>query len=252
MRCLIGTPAYNFSLTAEYHTSIVRLVQHFHQLRPAIEFDTKILGSALLALSRNVLAHHVLADPRFTHLLFVDADMGFKPDLIARMLDFDQPVAGCIYPGRSRRLDQVTAAAAGGAAPARALDAGVSYIGQPLLRDGEVEIRGDFMRAKEVGTGIMLIKREALERMAAAFPELATDKGAYSTLGAGPVVQMFEPFQGPEGVYYGEDVAFCRRWIERCGGEIWACLDAEIVHVGRDPVIANFGDRAEAAGAAGR
>ena len=252
MKCLIGTPAYGFSLTAEYHGSIIALVQHFHRRRPAVEFGSKILGSALLPLSRNVLAHHVLVDPRFTHLLFVDADMGFKPDLIERMLDFDRPVVGCIYPGRSRRLDQVTAAAARGAGSARALDAGLSYIGQPLLQDGEVEVRGDFMRAKEVGTGIMLIKREALEQMAAAFPELATDKGPYGGLGAGPVVQMFEPFQGPEGPYYGEDIAFCRRWTERCGGEIWACLDAEVVHVGRDPVVANFGDRAEAAGAASR
>jgi hypothetical protein len=180
-------------------------------------------------------------------LLFLDADMGFAADLIERIIDFDKPMVGCLYPNRQRKLARLMDAARGGAEPASALDAANTYVGVPLIEDGRAETLGPFIRAREIGTGIMLVKREVLEKLVAAYPELRTDDPVYRGLGMGPISQLFDSFQGPSGMFLGEDVAFCRRWTERCGGEIWACYDAEIAHVGRDVVRGNYANRLPAA-----
>ena len=246
MRILIGTPAYGYQVTAEYHASIFRLLNALHERRPEVKLESRIVGLAILSMSRNILANLVLQDASFSHLLFVDADMGFKPDLIERMLDFGAPVVGCLPPSRKRNLRRIVETARAGADPAAALDAGLNYIGtlsQPLER------RGDFVRAEEIGTGIMLIRREALERMRERCPELWSDdpRGQYRGAGLNGVLQAFEPFQAPDGTFYGEDVSFCRRWVERCGGELWACSDAEIIHVGREQFVGNYAARLDPA-----
>ena len=42
------------------------------------------------------------------------------------------------------------------------------------------------------------------------------------------------------GLYGGEDAAFCRRWVEGCGGEIWSVITETIVHVGTERFVGNF------------
>src|SRR6266446_8812891 len=41
--------------------------------------------------------------PQCSHLLFIDADMGFPPDLVLDMVMFDEPLVGTIY--RQRKPD---------------------------------------------------------------------------------------------------------------------------------------------------
>lgn len=251
MKLMIGTPAYNYQVTAEYHSSVLKLVQHFALRRPDVGIESRIVGGALLAMNRNVLANLVLRDPGFSHLLFVDADTGFRPDLIEKMIDFDKPLVGCIYPNRTRKLDRIIETARRGAELGPALDAGNTYVGAPLIEEGRAQTQGPFVRAVEVGTGLMLIKREVLEQLASSFPDLWTEDQVYKGLGMDRVVQLFDSFQGPTGLFYGEDVAFCRRWVDRCSGEIWACFDAEITHIGRDRVVGNYANRLAPAGAGG-
>ena len=38
--------------------------------------------------------------PSYTHLLFIDSDMGYAPTLIDKMINFDKPLTGCVYPKR--------------------------------------------------------------------------------------------------------------------------------------------------------
>jgi hypothetical protein len=242
MRILIGTPAHGYEVTADYHASVFRLARDFARRRPEIELESKIIGLSLLTMNRNVLANLVLQDQSYTHLLFIDADMAFDPGVIERMVDFNEPVVAVLPPSKKRNLDRMLAAAAAGQPRERAIDAGVSYIGTPLSEGGRIEVRGDFLRVAEAGTGIMLIRRDALERLREACPELWSDDapGRYRPLGLNGVLQLFETYAAPNGLYYGEDVAFCRRWIERCDGAIWACWNAEITHVGRERVTGNF------------
>ena len=244
MRILIGTPAYGYQVTAEYHASVLRAALHLARTRPEITIESKTIGLSILAVSRNILANLVLQGD-YTHLLFIDADMGFDAGLIEKMIDFGEPVVGCLPPSRKRNLSRIVDAAARGAPRDQALDAGLDYIGQPALEGGRPQVRGDFLKAEVAGTGIMLIRREALEEMRRRCPDLWSDDpgGMYQGIGLKGVLQAFDPYRMANGLYTGEDVAFVRRWIERCGGEVWACWNARIVHVGREQVVGNYADR---------
>ena len=53
---------------------------------------------SLVTRARNTLVANFLDDEHATHLLFVDADIGFSPTIIKRMLDFDHEVVCAPYP----------------------------------------------------------------------------------------------------------------------------------------------------------
>ena len=239
MRVLIGTPIYDDQLLVPYHVSVMGLVAHFRRTRPAVSFDSSLIAATLVSKARNAMATLVLNDPSITHLLFIDADMGFSPALIEKMIDFDQPVTGAIYPARLNayaRIGEIARAVEG----PQFRDVAQNYIGGSEVfqrEDGRAVIRGEFVRVQHAGAGILLIKREALEQMQAAMPQLWSKRpgDGYPSWGVtGPVFQPFEALQKPDGFFMGEDVSFCRRWTHGCKGEIWSCFTETIRHVGRE------------------
>ena len=210
MRILIGTPVYDEQVTVPYFTSVLKTVAAFRHKRPGVTFDTHLPREISIARARNTLASLVLADERYSHLLFIDADMGFSPALIAKMIDVCEPVAGVAYPRRVRN-------AAGG----------LDYYPNSVLP----ERRGEFARAELAGTGIMLIQRGVFERMRAAYPDLEGSDGGFHPFA--------ETIRSSEGGFVGEDVAFCRRWTN-IGGEIWVNTAETIIHVGRERFIGSL------------
>ena len=258
MRILIGTPAYGETVTTTYVDTLLWLMRHFRESHPQVEFEHRFLSLAVLPFVRNLLASQVLNDPRYTHLLFVDADMGFAPSLVEHMIAADKPVVGCIPP--QRRLDlasfyalkdriadpQIARLVAqdyvGGGASLDFAGGGAERAGDVRSID-QIVVEGPCLRVRHAGTGVLLIKREALERIKARFPELWCEQIAdsYGKFGlTGGVLQCFEPMADDKGLYAGEDVAFCRRWVEGCGGEIWSVVTETIVHVGTEKFIGHY------------
>src|SRR4029077_19279201 len=101
MRILLGTPVHGGMGCLGYHEAIIRTLAFFGQEYPSIRFDVRCIVSSMLPLARNILASMTLNDESFTHLLFVDSDMGFSPALIAKMIAFEKPVVGCVCPKKS-------------------------------------------------------------------------------------------------------------------------------------------------------
>ena len=88
--------------------------------------------------------------PNSSHLLFVDADMGFPPEMVSDMILFDEGVVGTIYPQRKTPLSWAG-----------------SGTGQP-----QTERRGNFMLVEGVGMGCTLIRRDVITKMLEAMPEM--------------------------------------------------------------------------------
>jgi hypothetical protein len=85
-----------------YAFSLARLVAYFAQVRvfPEIEsqqMDFDSIEGSSIAANRDKLVDRFLAKPDATHLLFVDEDMIFAPDLLHILARRRQPIVGCNY-----------------------------------------------------------------------------------------------------------------------------------------------------------
>lgn len=252
-KVLIATPAYGHSVLSIYHESVLALVKHY-AARTDVSFDSKIVSLAAITVARNFLASYFLERAEYTHLLFIDADMGFRPSLIDRMLGLDVPVAGTFYPARSFDPARLHAVSRKIEDPALAARLAQDFIGDPSwivpeasgAGDGKTfkaSVKNGFVRTRRCGTGIMLIARSALGAIKLRYPELwVADCGAmYRGLGLTQgVLQCFETIRDQSGIFVGEDMAFCQRWVEGCGGEIWANVSEDVSHMGTFANTGNF------------
>lgn len=129
MKILLGTPAHGGVVCLSYHESILNTLAFFKSEFPNIHFENRSIVCSVLPLARNILASMVLNDPTYTHLLFVDSDMGFSPSLIARMLAFQKPIVGVVCPVKKFNYDWFHASAATHANPIIARLLANDYIG---------------------------------------------------------------------------------------------------------------------------
>lgn len=234
MRILIGTPVYDEQVLVPYHISVMNLVARFRDERPDVVFDSALVSGALVGRTRSVLASRVLADPRYSHLLFIDADMGFGPGLVSKMLALGEPVVGALSPARANDYARLQATARPDLDPQAWRFAAHAYIPAEVHIDRPQ--RSGFVQAPYAGTGILLIRRDALERLRDAHPELLAPSGAYEA-NMGHTGEVFHAFA--ETLEDGEDAAFCERW-KGVGGEIWVCTNETITHVGRERFVGNY------------
>jgi hypothetical protein len=147
------------------------------------------------------------------------------------MLVFDADVVAGMYPLKlldwNSGLHRAVAGETVETAPLR-------YVGSPC-EGAEAESRDGFVSGTYAGTGFMLIKRQVLTTMMAAYPHL---RYAASHVAASPnpspyQYALFDCMIEPEtGVYLSEDYTFCRRWRD-LGGEIWLDTQGSLIHVGQ-------------------
>jgi hypothetical protein len=190
-------------------------------------------GDALITRARANLVTLFLDDPTTTHLLFVDADIGFTPDQVFRLIESGADVVAGVYPIKRVNWDKARRAIEGKRqnVPAAALDY-VLEINDP----DHVAVVNGFTRVRYAGTGFLMIRRHVFERMCAHpayaplqfFREHSLDKLA----GSPNRFALFESMiEAESGTYLSEDFAFCKRWTD-LGGEIWADIQSRLDHVG--------------------
>jgi hypothetical protein len=185
-------------------------------------------GDALITRARSRLLASFLAHPQATHICFIDADIGFSPANVFRLLDFGRDMAAAVCPLKVIDWDKARAAAKADVADIQA--ASISYVVRFIpTPDKSVEVDDGFAKVAYGGTGFLMVTREAVQRMVDAHPELRARLDGPE----GPETPMlFETLIEPEtGQYLSEDYAFCRRWRE-LGGEVWADFHARLTHVG--------------------
>lgn len=251
---LVATPSYGDVVTTNCVNSLIMLKERLVRNQPTIESDVFFFSHASVTYARNVFASRMLEHPYYTHLLMVDSDTGFHPDLIINMLALDKPICGTLYPKRLLDLQRLMTSAREMPEDTpeqrkRALAMSYEYVGEPdLLFAGEgnerrLDIQNGFVRANAAGTGVMLVKREVIEQMLQRFPELVgpTVPGGATTL----TKMFFQPFN--EYLFMGhtlsEDLSFCRRWTHDLQGELWVQIAMEISHHGNMVHSATYMDK---------
>jgi hypothetical protein len=230
---LIGTPCYGGLVTHVYMQSMLKLMMAPPQ--PGVRLG--IIMSAhdsLITRARNAIVANFLDTPDATHLMFIDADIGFEPKELYRLLALDEDLAAGRYPLKVR--DWVRTMALAQAAPpgANLESLGLSYVGHPCAVE-EIETRDGFMTGIYAGTGFMMIKRRVLERMIAAYPETKYREAQTYPKAAQPSAHLYNLFDcmiDPEtGDYLSEDFTFCHRW-RKLGEKLWLDTQSSLLHVG--------------------
>lgn len=253
MKVIIATPVYGETISTGCHVSILDTIRFFAREFPHIGFTTHVLSTSFFPMARNVLSSIFLSEADATHILFVDPDMSFAPELVAKMLAFGKPVVGAIYPEKAidfeafrRAMKRSPNTLHGQLQSVRYVYDGDAIVGR-TGKDGkkEIEVVDGFVRVTRVGTGLLLVAREAFETLKARMPELwiPEPKDWLKKMGLADgvgYIQCFDMVPGEDGSHTGSDVAFSDRWVKGCGGEIWACVDEAIIRIGAQNYVGHF------------
>ena len=97
IRPFIATPSYSSAMTSDYVRSLLGLVNL--AWRHGFPMQTRFLdGDSLIPRARNRLVAEFMADSRWTHLFWIDADIGFEPEAALRLLLAGRDVVAGAYP----------------------------------------------------------------------------------------------------------------------------------------------------------
>jgi len=231
IQLVIATPCFGGQVASIYASSIFALQS---ALRAKSNVGLKIYlrdGDALITRARANLVTLFLDDPDATHVLFVDADIGFTPAQVFRLIESGADVAAGVYPIKRVNWDKARWAA--GEARSNLAAASLDYVLEVEDPNRVVVVEG-FTRLRYAGTGFLMIRRHVLERMCAHYASLKfTREHSNDELAGSPNrYALFECMIDPAtGTYLSEDFAFCKRWTD-IGGEIWADLESRLDHVG--------------------
>lgn len=242
-RILIAQPTTGtvVSGTVSYLMALVHRLE-----REGIGWDYKQLALSDIALSRNIFASYLISDNAFSHLLFIDSDMGFMPETILGLIHHPGLVTAVACPQRHLGWDalrkaaetEVETRASGERRSTQALmDEILRFNVDTQAFDGtkwQAQREGNFLNVPAIGTGIMLVHRDVFEIMLAhgtALPRPGHKD--LPLLGHAPYCDFFSPLPTHDGsLIESEDISFCRRWVAECGGEIWADIVSRVMHYG--------------------
>lgn len=225
---LIGTPSYNGSVTFNYMHSVLEMVELCNRARVGIGFQP-LAHESLVTRARNFIANSFLRQKDYSHLLFIDADIGFPGNAALRYMRADKDVVCGIYPLKHLDVDRLRRMPAGLSSE----EAVASTLRYTVKLQAGCVVEGGLVPVEYGSTGFMMIKRQVLERMAEAHPELRY-RNSFVNSGdeEGDNWAFFDTAIDPENRdYLPEDYAFCKRW-RALGGEIHADVLSRFVHSG--------------------
>ena len=255
IQLVVATPCFGGQVSSIYAGSIFRLQQAVHSID---NFDLTVHlrdGDALITRARANLVTLFLDDPKATHLLFVDADIGFEPEQVFRLIESGADVVAGVYPIKRVNWDKAKRTLQSGGS--KIASAALDYVLEIEDPDRVVVVNG-FTRVRYAGTGFLMIRRHVLEQMcrhpAYAPLQFYREHSIDALAGSPNRFALFECMIDPNGgTYLSEDFAFCKRWTD-IGGEIWADIESRLDHVGpsvfHGDVSSQFAAPAAAANAA--
>ena len=206
-RVHICMPCYGGMLTESTFMSYIKWSNTCRQLGLDWTMET-MTNESLISRARNTLTAKFLHNKESTHLMFVDADIGWEPWHLLVMLNRDVDVIGGLYPMKSL--------------PVKWCVNGF---------DGAEEGPDQLQEVSKTGTGFMLIKRHVFEKLDAhpAVKPFINDIGLPTELN--PYMKTYFDTAVRENRYYSEDWTFCENWRD-LGGKVWVDKRILLKHTG--------------------
>ena len=202
-------PCYGGQLTESTFMSYIKWANTARQLGLDWTVET-MTNESLISRARNTLTAKFLHTKESTHLMFIDADIGWEPWHLLVMLDAQKDVIGGLYPMKSL--------------PIKWCVNGIPGQPEPGPDQNLIEV-------SKTGTGFMLIKRDVFEKLDAhpATKPFKNDIGLDPALD--PYMKTYFDTAVREGRYYSEDWTFCENWRD-IGGQVWVDKRVLLRHTG--------------------
>lgn len=200
-------PCYGGMLTESTFMSYIKWANTAKQLGIAWTIETMV-NESLISRARNTLTAKFLAMPDATHLMWVDADIGWEPWHMLVLLNRDVDIIGGLYSMKSL--------------PVRWVVNGF---------DGAEEGPDGLQEVSKAGTGFLLTKRHVFEKLKT-HPSCKSYK---NDIGLDPVYDQYLRTYFDTAVrqqrYMSEDWQFCELWRD-LGGKIWVDKRVLLRHSG--------------------
>ena len=239
-KLFLGVPMYGGMCAGMFAKSVADLTaictSHGIQMRTYFLFNESLIPRA-----RNYICDEFMRSD-CTHMLFIDADIGFDPRDVLAMLalqsdDTEYDVLAAPYPKKTISWEKIKLAVDKGIADE---DPNVleKYVGDYVFnpKAGSGNIRIDIpVEVSEVGTGFMMTRRKTFENFTGAFPQYSYKPDHVRTEhfdGSREIMMYFQAEIDPESKrYLSEDYWFCRK-LQEIGNKIWYCPWMKTQHVG--------------------
>ena len=207
-RIHICMPCYGGQLTESTFMSYIKWGNTCRQLGIDWTIET-MTNESLISRARNTLVAKFLNTENSTHLVFIDADIGWEPWHLLLLINHDVDVIGGLYPMKSL--------------PVRWVVNGVE--------NGAVSDDGNVIEVSKTGTGFMVVKRHVFDKLQQhpAVVPFKNDIGLPQELD--PHMRTYYDTDVREGRYYSEDWTFCENWRD-LGGKVWVDKRVLLKHTG--------------------
>ena len=192
----IAMPCYGGMLTESTFMSFIKWANTARQLNIDWTLETMV-NESLISRARNTLSAKFLHMDDATHLMFIDADIGWEPWHLLVLLNRDVDVIGGLYPMKTMPIKWVVNGF-----------------------DGAEEGPDGFQEVSKAGTGFLLIKKGVFEKLNS-HPAVKQYK---NDIGLDPIYDQYLKTYFDTAVrqnrYYSEDWTFCENWRD-LGGKIY-------------------------------
>lgn len=204
----ICTPFHDYRIDWIYEQSLTETIRLAAGYKMRVS-KVSVGGGSHIGKARERLLWQAMKTPA-THIMFVDSDMGWDGRVPLHLIASDHDVAAAVGVKKQEELALCC-----------------------NFFDGEQEFdpRTQFLKVPEVGFGMIVIKREVIERMCKAYPDLAYESDDGEIEYALFLDMIDKPRKGRR-VRLSEDLSFCRRWT-RIGGDIHVDHQIALRHAGR-------------------
>ena len=231
---VVVSPSHDGKFFQNYVTSLLNFVIESERagMRTQVLFHQ---GESLVTRARNNCVAQFLANPEWTHLFWIDADIGFSAQAAFRLLLSGYDIAAGVYPLKRENW------------PAEGVPEGttqqqfeatftrytVNAKASEVTSKVELEVQPDgFMKMTEAPTGFMVIKRAVFERLMASYPDLNYVPDSIGETDKGLHYRFFDVMVDPQTRrYLSEDYGFCRLW-SGLGESIYIDANSNLSHQG--------------------
>lgn len=227
-KVMVATPMYGGLGNTMYISSMLQLQDQFLKLGITMQ-HCFMMNESLIDRARNGLVHEFLTVSDAEYLLFIDADIQFRPDDILAMMYFDKDVICAPYPKKHVSWPVIIEAVKAGIEDIPTLEKLVGEYVFTSLNDAQAVDK--IVKVSEAGTGLMLVKRHVFQKMKDAYPENYYISDASRDVGSNKEMHAYFRTAIVDNRYLSEDYYFCHKWREM-GGDVWLFPWAEAVHYG--------------------